>query len=145
MKIISYTVTILVGVGVLIAALKPPDFLQYLIVFTGTGQSCSFLFPMIACLYWKRATKRGVLAGMLAGGLTVLSLYVVGWSMGGGSPIDKFSPYYLLGFDPLIWGLSMSLLLTFTVSRLTKTEPLQVARYFPDAKESAPSSPPTVA
>jgi sodium/pantothenate symporter len=145
MKIISYSVTTLVGVGVLIAALKPPDFLQYLIVFTGTGQSCSFLFPMIACLYWKRATKRGVLAGMLGGGLTILSLYIVGWTMGGGSPIDKFSPYYLLGFDPLVWGLSVSLLLTFTVSRLTRTEPSQVAKYFPGAKVSAPSdSPPIV-
>src|SRR5258708_31251695 len=52
-----------VGIGVLVAALRPPPFLQYFIVFTGTGQSCSFLFPMIFCLYWRRATKRGVLAG----------------------------------------------------------------------------------
>ena len=134
MKIISYTVTTVVGVGVMILALKPPDYLQYLIVFTGTGQSCSFLFPMVACLYWKRATKRGILCGMLGGGLTVLSLYIFGWSMGGGSPIDKFSPYYLLGFDPLVWGLSLSLLLTYFVSRMTTLETNQIAKYFPDVK-----------
>lgn len=131
MRLLSYSVTTIVGVGVLIAALKPPDFLQYLIVFTGTGQSCSFLFPMIACLYWRRATKRGVLAGMLGGGGTILTLYIWGWSIGGGSPVDKFSPYYLLGFDPLVWGLSLSLVLTFVVSRMTRPEPAQVEKYFP--------------
>jgi len=41
-----------------------------------------------------------VLAGMLGGALTVLSLYVIGWTMGGGSKLSKISPYYLLGFDP---------------------------------------------
>jgi sodium/pantothenate symporter len=134
MKRISYSVTSIIGIGVLIAALRPPDYLQYIIVFTGTGQSCSFLFPMLACLYWKRATKRGALAGMLGGALTVLTLYVVGWSMGGGSKISKISPYYLLGFDPLVWGLAVSLLLLVVVSYATRVEPAQVEKYFPDTK-----------
>jgi sodium/pantothenate symporter len=132
MKLASYSVTTLVGVGVLIAALKPPDFLQYLIVFTGTGQSCSFLCPMLGCLYWKRATKTGILAGMLCGGLTVVSLYVMGWTLGGEGRHDDFAPRYLYGFDPLVWGLSMSLLLCVSVSLLTRTEPGQVDKYFPD-------------
>ncbi len=134
MKAVSYTVTIAVGAGVMIAALKPPDFLQYLVIFTGTGQSCSFLFPMLACLYWKRATKPGILAGMLGGGLTVFMLYLIGWTVGGGGRHDKFAPYYLLGFDPLVWGLSLSLVLTVVVSRRTKSDATQVAIYFPDAK-----------
>jgi sodium/pantothenate symporter len=131
MKVLSYSVTILVGTAVLIAALKPPDFLQYLIVFTGTGQSCSFLFPMLCCLYWRRATKRGVLAGMLGGGLTVVALYVIGWKWGGEGRPDDFAPYYLFGFDPLVWGLSVSLSLCVCVTKMTKHDPAQVARYFP--------------
>jgi SSS family transporter len=134
MKAISYTVTTLVGVGVLLLALKPPDFLQYLIVFTGTGQSCSFLFPMICCLYWKRATKRGILAGMLGGGLTVFALYIVGWTAGGEGRHDRFAPYYLAGFDPLVWGFCVSLTACVTISLMTRTEPDQVVKYFPSER-----------
>src|SRR5262249_60592672 len=101
MKVISYTVTILVGVGVMIAAMNPPRYLQYFIVFTGTGQSCSFLFPMFLCLYWRRATKQGVIAGMLGGGLTVLFLYVIGWLGDGEGRIAREEPFYLRGFGPL--------------------------------------------
>jgi sodium/pantothenate symporter len=133
MKIISYTVTVVVGVGVMLLALKPPKYLQYLIVFTGTGQSCSFLFPMICCLYWRRATKRGVLAGMLGGGITVFTLYVIGWTVGGEGRPDRFAPYYLFGFDPLVWGFCVSLTLCVAGSWLTKPEPAQVAKYFPPA------------
>jgi SSS family solute:Na+ symporter/sodium/pantothenate symporter len=134
MRVVSYTVTTVVGVGVMIAALKPPTYLQYLIIFTGSGQSSAFLMPMLGCLYWKRATKRGMLAGMLGGGLTVFALYVIGWTCGGSGRADNFAPYYLLGFDPLVWGLSASTLLMVLVSRLTQPEPEQVAKYFPERK-----------
>lgn len=78
-KTASYAVTALVGVVVVIGALNPPGFLQYIIVFTGTGQASAFLVPMVLALFWRRATRQGVLAGMLGGFLTVASLYVLGW------------------------------------------------------------------
>jgi Na+/proline symporter len=78
-KVASYLVTGLVGLGVVIRALDPPGYLQYIIVFTGTGQGCTFLVPMAMSLYWRRATRAGVLAGMLGGFLTVFALYVAGW------------------------------------------------------------------
>ena len=131
MKVISYTVTALVGAGVMIAALNPPRYLQYFIVFTGTGQSCSFLFPMLLCLYWRRATRQGMLSGMLGGGATVLGLYVVGWMGYGEHRIAPEAPFYLLGFDPLVWGLLASLTLTVGVSLATRPDPVQVAKYFP--------------
>jgi Na+/proline symporter len=131
MKVLSYTVTLLVGVAVMVAAFNPPVYLQYLIVFTGTGQSCSFLFPMLCSLYWRRATKQGVLAGMLGGGLTVVTLYVLGWASRPEGQHGE-SPFYLMGFDPLVWGLSMSLFMCVVISCLTKHEPEQVAKYFPE-------------
>ncbi len=76
----SYLVTALVGVVVLVGALNPPGFLQYIIVFTGTGQGCAFLVPMGLALYWRRATRAGVMAGMLGGFGVVIVLYVLGWS-----------------------------------------------------------------
>src|SRR5262245_18591250 len=78
-KVASYLVTGLVGVVVMIGALNPPGFLQYIIVFTGTGQGCSFLVPMFLALYWRGATRQGMLAGMLAGFAVVLGLYALGW------------------------------------------------------------------
>lgn len=78
-KVASYLVTALVGVVVVVGALNPPGFLQYIIVFTGSGQAAAFLVPMVLSLYWRRATKQGVLAGMLGGFLAVVLLYVLGW------------------------------------------------------------------
>jgi len=75
----SYTVTALVGIGIAIAAMEPPQYLQYLIVFTGSAQGCSFLLPMVLVLYWKRATGAGVMAGMLGGFVAVFGLYALGW------------------------------------------------------------------
>jgi sodium/pantothenate symporter len=76
---VSYATTALVGIVVMVGAINPPGFLQYIIVFTGTGQGCSFLVPMALSLYWKRATRQGMLAGMLGGFLVVLALYAAGW------------------------------------------------------------------
>jgi SSS family solute:Na+ symporter/sodium/pantothenate symporter len=78
-KVASYAITGTIGVVVTLFALNPPDFLQYIIVFTGSGQGCSFLIPMAMALYWRRATRAGVLAGMLGGFLAVIALYVGGW------------------------------------------------------------------
>jgi sodium/pantothenate symporter len=99
LKAASYMATALVGVCVLIGALHPPDFLQYIIVFTSTGLACAFLIPMLMLLYWRRATGPGVMAAMLGGLLTVMLLYIMGWTdtltqdalaryqaSGGGSP-----------------------------------------------------------
>lgn len=79
LKVSSYLVTALVGVIVMVGALNPPNFLQYIIVFSGSALGCSFLIPMLLTLYWRRATRAGVLAGVLGGFLTVFSLYVLGW------------------------------------------------------------------
>lgn len=151
MKRLSYSITALVGVGVTIAAMNPPTFLQYIIVFTSAGQGCAFLFPMLLTLYWRRTTRQGVLAGMLGGVVTVISLYVLGWIDNrtqsdpthpmqrwlywipnwGESRGDLFAPLALGGLDPVAWGLLNSLLLTIIVSWLTPIDTERANRYFP--------------
>jgi Na+/proline symporter len=78
-KVVSYLVTGVVGILVLLGAMNPPRYLQYLIVFTGSGQGCAFLIPMGMALYWRRATRQGMLAGMLGGFGALFGLYVLGW------------------------------------------------------------------
>ncbi len=138
LKVFSYLVTALVGAIVVLGALNPPDYLQDIIVFTGAGQGCSFLVPMVMLLYWRRATRQGVLASMLGGFLAVLSLYLLGWLASAGwipglqeEGKIAFKPYYLGGVDPLVWGLLASLVLGIAVSLWTRPEEELVKKYFP--------------
>src|SRR5262249_15166097 len=48
---ISYGTTAVVGLIVTAAALRPPRFLQYIIMFTGSGLGCTFLAPTVLALY----------------------------------------------------------------------------------------------
>jgi SSS family transporter len=144
-KFLSYLVTGTVGVVVMLGALHPPDYLQYIIVFSGTGQGCAFLVPMLLTLYWRRATRAGVLASMLAGFAAMFALYVLGWLDSAGLFGDalrglpgagqvrptRFAPLYLGGVDTLIWGLLASLALGVGVSLCTQPEAERLKKYFP--------------
>src|SRR5262249_3664385 len=78
-KIVSYATTAVVGIIVTLGALRPPHFLQYIIVFTGAGMASTFLAPVVLGRYWRRATYAGALAALLGGFFAVLTLYVLGW------------------------------------------------------------------
>jgi SSS family solute:Na+ symporter/sodium/pantothenate symporter len=82
---ISYGTTAVVGIIVTVGALRPPRFLQYIILFTGAGMGCTFLAATVLALYWRRATKAGALAALIGGFVSVLILYVLGWA-GVGKP-----------------------------------------------------------
>jgi SSS family solute:Na+ symporter/sodium/pantothenate symporter len=127
---VSYGTTAVAGLIVTVAALDPPRFLQYLIVFTGAGMACTFLAPVVMALYWRRATRPGALAAMVGGCAMVLLLYVLGWQGVGKAPeAEPFAPLYLLGVDPLLWGLAASFGLGVGVSLVT-APPADVERYF---------------
>jgi sodium/pantothenate symporter len=82
---VSYGTTAIVGIVVTVAALRPPRFLQYIIVFTTSGMACTFLAATVLALYWRRATRAGALAAAIGGFSSVLLLYVLGWT-GAGKP-----------------------------------------------------------
>jgi SSS family solute:Na+ symporter/sodium/pantothenate symporter len=140
---VSYGTTAVVGVIVTIGALRPPRFLQYIIVFTGAGMGCTFLAATVLALYWRGATRAGALASLVGGFASVLILYVLGWS-GVGKPAisetvsalrppaaEPFAPLYLFGLDPLIYGLLSSFGLGIGVSLATRKLPGDhVDRYF---------------
>lgn len=102
-KRLTYSVTIVVGLLGVVAVLHPPQFLQHLIVFASAGLGACFLMPMVFALYWPRANPAGIVAGMLGGGATVLSLYLAGFLKTG-----EFGEYLLLGFHPFIWAVLVS-------------------------------------
>ena len=99
-----------------------------------------------------KGAKRGVLCGMLAGFLTVIGLYALGWidNRTQGDPAswcrayfgwlpswgdkrsDGFAPLTPFGLDPLFWGFTASLVLTVVVSKLGRPDPERVRKYFPE-------------
>jgi Na+/pantothenate symporter len=133
---VSYATTAVVGIFVTLVALRPPDFLQFLIIFTGAGMACTFLAPVAMALYWRRATRAGALAALIGGFATVLGLYGLGWLGVGkagltGPAAKDIAPVYLFGLDPIIHGLVVSFGLGIIVSLLTKPLPAsEVDHYF---------------
>jgi SSS family solute:Na+ symporter/sodium/pantothenate symporter len=133
----SYSATVLVGIAVTLIALRPPEYLQLIIVFSSTGMAASFLMPVLLGAFWPRATHQGALAGMLFGALSTLALYGTGYAQ---SNFTAFSPYDLLGLDPCVWGLLASLIGVIVGSLLTPPpDPARIALLFEAQPPNAPA------
>jgi SSS family solute:Na+ symporter/sodium/pantothenate symporter len=143
----SYTATIGVGLFVAVLALWPPEFLQLIVVFSSSGMAASFLIPGIFGAFWRRANHLGAIAAMAAGATTTLSLYLYGYILGRqgydpgiGAGGGAFVPYYLLGFDPCVWGLSASFVAGLIVTLLTPPpDPTRVSLLFDAQPKGAPA------
>src|SRR3954470_23209055 len=74
----SYTAT--VGIGLLAAAiaLRPPKYLQLIIVFSSTGMASAFLMPAILGWLSGPATGGRAIAAMVTGASATLGLYLLG-------------------------------------------------------------------
>ncbi|MEZ4703399.1 MAG: hypothetical protein R2834_23920 [Rhodothermales bacterium] len=124
-RAMSYTCTLIVGGLATVGALYPPQFLQYVIVFSGGGLSAAFLAPMALGLYWPRFNKAGALAAMLGGFGAYLAMYVVGFVATGTT-----QPWRPAGLDPLIWGFAASLIGALVATMATPPPPRQVVQTF---------------
>lgn len=120
-----------VGLIAVLANLNPPQYLQALVVLSGSAGAATFIAPVIMACYWRRATSTGALAGMLGGFLVYFGIYSCGWAQNWATanasselaqtfikflgkdpligPAGLFRPYYILGVDPIIWGLLASI------------------------------------
>ena len=141
----SYSATI--GVGLLAAgiATHPPKYLQLVVVFASAGMASAFLMPALLGAFWRRATAAGALAAMGIGAGVTLALYAYGsyYGLRGydqeiGPPPQGFGAWYLLGFEPCVWGILSSLAAGVGVSLITRPpDPVRVASLF---DEPAPAT-----
>ncbi len=135
---VSYTAT--AGVGLLAAAIAihPPKYLQLIVVFASSGMASAFLMPALMAAFWRRATAAGAQAAMAAGAAVTLGLYAYGSYLGStgldqgiGPEPQRFGAYYLLGFEPCVWGLLSSIAAGLLVSLATRPpDPRLVAAMF---------------
>ncbi|NQV27040.1 MAG: hypothetical protein HQ518_22050 [Rhodopirellula sp.] len=126
-KKLSYLCTLVIGSAAMIVAVNPPNFLQDIIVYVGSGLAACFLAPVIFLLYWPRSNVQGSTIGMLAGFSAHFAMYVMGAFFND----SFFRPYRLLDFDPIIIGLVVSFTVTYFATLATPAPPQElVRRYF---------------
>jgi SSS family solute:Na+ symporter/sodium/pantothenate symporter len=121
LRSITYAVMAGVGVFAVIANLRPVAYLQVLIVFCTSSGAAAFVVPGLMAAFWRRATAAGTIAAMLAGAGTASALLLLGGMMADPKigPATAFRSYYVLGLEPVVWGLLASLTAGVFVSLCT--------------------------
>lgn len=89
MRRTTHLATLTIAAAALAFALRPPEFLQFIVVFSGTGLAGTFLIPTILAVYWPRMNREVCLAGMLGGFLSFLAQYAAF----GTKSFGGFDPY----------------------------------------------------
>lgn len=74
-KRISFGVTGMLGIGVFLLALDPPDLLIFLNLFAFGGLEAAFIWPVVLGLYWKWGNKYGAIASMVTGIGTYVAIH----------------------------------------------------------------------
>lgn len=136
----SYTTTGIVGALVTVAATHPPDFLQYIIVFTGGGFAATFLAVTFLGIFWPKMTSSGAIASMVGGFCTIFFLFVgemIVWYLSSFIGLNtEWTPTRmdLLGLHPIFWGLVISFGMGIVVSLFSQPLPDDLVRkYFSKA------------
>ncbi|MBL4955009.1 sodium/panthothenate symporter [Neobacillus sp. YIM B02564] len=105
-KKISFSVTAIIGLIVIILALSPPNLIIWLNLFSFGGLESVFIWPVIFGLYWMKGNKYGAIASMVLG----MSSYIL---------FDRFYPN-ALGVHTVVLPILISMLGFVVVSLLTQ-------------------------
>lgn len=121
---LSYVATLVIGVGVILVSLTPPDYVQFVVVFALGGLQSMFIAPTVFGLFWRRATKWGAIASMYLG----LVSYLV---------LEIFFPDLFGDIVNLVPALTLSIVAMVVVSLLTPKPSREIIQLF--WGKSAPS------
>ncbi|HEV7224667.1 MAG TPA: sodium:solute symporter, partial [Pirellulales bacterium] len=132
---LSHLMMIVVGAVAVAANINPPDYLQKLVILSGTCAATSFFAAAMMIAYWRRATAAGAMAAMAGGVVSTLGLYAGGWIAHG-----EIKPLTPLGLDPIIWGLAISSLLGVATSLCTSPPPEHLVSRLFDAQTPEPAT-----
>ncbi|HJJ47811.1 MAG TPA: sodium:solute symporter family protein [Methanocorpusculum sp.] len=109
---ISRICVLIAAVLSLVLAINPPEMLAFLIWMGIALMLCAFAVPLIAGLYWKRATAAGAIASMIVGLSVAVILGVYSHLLG--------SPFGALPMHFSIYALAAGILAMIAGSLLTK-------------------------
>ncbi|MBA0161951.1 sodium/pantothenate symporter [Pectobacterium versatile] len=112
-KILSSMTTLLLGLLVLLASLRPPDMIIWLNLLAFGGLEAVFLWPLVLGLYWERANAAGALSAMFTGAICYTLL-------------ASFN-FQLAGYHPIVPSLLLSLMAFIIGNRFGHNPPAPVA------------------
>lgn len=123
LRLLTFAVMLIVGVIAVVANLRPIQYLQAIVIFCGSSGASTFVVPAVMACYWRRGTAAGAFSAMLAGFSTCFALLMFGCLlpdplMGPGG--TNFRSYYLLGLEPVVWGLLASAIMGVLISLFTQ-------------------------
>ena len=105
-KKVSFSVTAIIGIIVIILALSPPDLIVWLNLFSFGGLESVFIWPVILGLYWSKGNKNGAIASMIIG----MGSYIL---------LDRFYPN-AFGLHTVVMPIVLSLLGFIIVSLVSQ-------------------------
>ena len=103
-----------IAAGAIYLGLSPDNFILDMVAYAWAGFGAAFGPALLMCLFWRRTTERGVLAGIVTGGVTVL----------------VWKQLALFGLYEIVPGFFFSLLAIYVVSVLDAAPPAAVTEIF---------------
>ncbi|RYL89780.1 sodium/panthothenate symporter [Sporolactobacillus sp. THM7-4] len=107
-RVLSMSVTGVIGLLVLFIAVKPPDLLIWLNLFAFGGLEAAFIWPVVLGLYWRKGNRFGALAAIVVGAVS----YIVIQSFFGN----------LFGMHPVVIPVFLSLISYVVISLATQKQ-----------------------
>ncbi|MBQ0018609.1 MAG: sodium/pantothenate symporter [Clostridiales bacterium] len=106
-KKVSILLTVLLGIFVMLLTLDPPNIIFFLNLFAMGGLECTFFWPLVGGLFWKKGTKQAAVASSL-----------------GAAAVYVFCYYNIAvaGINAVVWGLLAGGILYFAVGKATSVK-----------------------
>ena len=103
-----------IAAAALYLGMRPDHFILDMVAYAWAGFGAAFGPALLMCLFWRRTTERGVIAGIVTGGLTVLFWKQIGF----------------LGLYELVPGFLLALLAIYIVSKVDAEPSAEVTALF---------------
>jgi sodium/pantothenate symporter len=145
-KWVTQATMIFFGIMAVALNISPVKYLQALVIFSTSTMAATLLVPCVMAAYWRRASVPGVIAAMLTGSGTMLSLYGRGWWMAwqgldqGYGLATSFRPYFFAGLEPIVWGLLASSAAGIFVSLMTSPPDERLISWLFDRQDAPATS-----
>ena len=105
----SMLLTFMLGVIVMVMTVNPPDIIFFLNLFAMGGLECTFFWPLIGGLFWKKGTRQAAIASSLGSAVTYIFCYY---------------NVSFAGINAVVWGLLAGGILYYIVGLLTSKDGL---------------------
>ena len=105
---------LVIAAAAIYLGMSPDNFILDMVAYAWAGFGAAFGPALLMCLFWRRTTERGVLAGIVTGGVTVL----------------LWKQFALFGLYEIVPGFLFGLLAIYVVSKLDREPAPEVTALF---------------